>query len=63
MIVADAHAVSVTNNTLSGGDVGLLVANGPPASTGLLISGNTIVGEGMIEEVLVPKCIPFRTDY
>jgi flagellar basal body-associated protein FliL len=24
---------------------------------------DTIVGEGMIEEVLVPKCIPFRTDY
>jgi flagellar basal body-associated protein FliL len=22
-----------------------------------------IVGEGMIEEVLVPRCIPFRTDY
>jgi hypothetical protein len=24
---------------------------------------DTIVGEGVIEEVLVPKCIPFRTDY
>jgi flagellar basal body-associated protein FliL len=24
---------------------------------------DTIIGEGMIEEVLVPKCIPFRTDY
>jgi flagellar basal body-associated protein FliL len=24
---------------------------------------DTIVGEGMIEEVLVPKCIPYRTDY
>ena len=24
---------------------------------------DTILGEGMIEEVLVPKCIPFRTDY
>ena len=24
---------------------------------------DTIVGEGMIDEVLVPKCIPFRTDY
>jgi flagellar basal body-associated protein FliL len=24
---------------------------------------DTIVGEGMIEEVLVPKCIPFRTDF
>ena len=22
-----------------------------------------IVGEGVIEEVLVPRCIPFRTDY
>ena len=22
-----------------------------------------IVGEGLIDEVLVPKCIPFRTDY
>jgi flagellar basal body-associated protein FliL len=22
-----------------------------------------IIGEGMIEEVLVPRCIPFRTDY
>jgi flagellar basal body-associated protein FliL len=22
-----------------------------------------IIGEGMIDEVLVPKCIPFRTDY
>jgi len=22
-----------------------------------------IVGEGMIEEVLIPRCIPFRTDY
>lgn len=22
-----------------------------------------VVGEGMIEEVLVPRCIPFRTDY
>jgi flagellar basal body-associated protein FliL len=22
-----------------------------------------IVGEGMIEEVLVPRCIPFRTDF
>jgi flagellar basal body-associated protein FliL len=24
---------------------------------------DTIIGEGMIDEVLVPKCIPFRTDY
>src|SRR4051794_9022038 len=24
---------------------------------------DTIIGEGMIEEVLVPKCIPIRTDY
>lgn len=24
---------------------------------------DVILGEGMIEEVLVPKCIPFRTDY
>jgi len=24
---------------------------------------DTIIGAGMIEEVLVPKCIPFRTDY
>ena len=24
---------------------------------------DTIVGEGVIEEVLAPKCIPFRTDY
>jgi flagellar basal body-associated protein FliL len=24
---------------------------------------DAIIGEGMIEEVLVPKCIPFRTDY
>ena len=22
-----------------------------------------IVGEGVVEEVLVPRCIPFRTDY
>ena len=22
-----------------------------------------IIGEGMIEEVLVPRCIPFRADY
>jgi flagellar basal body-associated protein FliL len=22
-----------------------------------------IVGEGVIDEVLVPRCIPFRTDY
>ena len=22
-----------------------------------------IVGEGMIDEVLVPRCIPFRTDF
>ena len=22
-----------------------------------------IVGEGLIDEVLVPRCIPFRTDY
>ncbi|HEX3357482.1 MAG TPA: flagellar basal body-associated FliL family protein, partial [Tepidisphaeraceae bacterium] len=22
-----------------------------------------IIGEGMIDEVLVPRCIPFRTDY
>ena len=24
---------------------------------------DTILGEGVIEEVLVPKCIPFRTDF
>ncbi len=24
---------------------------------------DTIIGEGVIDEVLVPKCIPFRTDY
>ncbi len=24
---------------------------------------DAVIGEGMIEEVLVPKCIPFRTDY
>lgn len=24
---------------------------------------DTIIGEGMIDEVLVPKCIPIRTDY
>ena len=24
---------------------------------------DTIIGEGLIEEVLVPKCIPIRTDY
>jgi hypothetical protein len=24
---------------------------------------DAIIGEGLIEEVLVPKCIPFRTDY
>ena len=24
---------------------------------------DTIIGEGMIEEVLVPKCIPIRTDF
>jgi flagellar basal body-associated protein FliL len=22
-----------------------------------------VVGEGLIDEVLVPRCIPFRTDY
>jgi flagellar basal body-associated protein FliL len=22
-----------------------------------------IIGEGLIDEVLVPKCIPFRTDF
>jgi flagellar basal body-associated protein FliL len=22
-----------------------------------------IIGDGMIDEVLVPRCIPFRTDY
>jgi hypothetical protein len=22
-----------------------------------------IIGDGMIEEVLVPRCIPFRTDF
>ena len=24
---------------------------------------DVIVGEGLIDEVIVPKCIPFRTDY
>jgi flagellar basal body-associated protein FliL len=24
---------------------------------------DTIIGDGLIDEVLVPRCIPFRTDY